>query len=286
MNQDQAAQAPRSYMGLVECSNDEYHSAPGISKSHLDVINGKSPRHYWHKYLNPNREPENATPAKVLGSAIHSIVLEPDLFKQHYVPNPGIERRSNAGKAEWAAFCAENAGKGILEDAQYQTCLQVRDAVYADPLAGNLLRAPGKAEQSFWALDPDTGELIKCRYDYLHEGGGVAVDLKSTEDASPAGFGKSVFNYRYFLQPPWYFDVLDILYGETPKTWAFLPIEKDPPYVCGVYYATEDQMRAGRDIARRDFMRIVEMKKANTWPGYTGDGPLPVELPTWAKARI
>lgn len=273
----------RSYMGLVECSNEEYHSAPGISKSHLDTIAGKSPLHYWHRYLNPDRQPEEPTPALILGTAVHSIVLEPDLFAVGYVPNPGIDRRSNAGKAEYAAFQAEHKGKIILSDEDYQTCLHIRDAVHRHPLAKGLLTG-GKAEQSFFALDPDTGELIKCRYDYLHDGGGMAVDVKSTEDASPAGFGKSAANFRYFLQPPWYFDVLDILYGETPKHWAFLAFEKKPPYAIGVYYATEDLMALGREVARRDFMRIVECKKAGTWEDY-GVEPLPLELPRWALPR-
>lgn len=274
-------------MGLVECSNDEYHSAPGISKSHLDCIAGKSGKHYWHKYLNPNREPEGSTPAKILGTAIHAVILEPDLFKADYVPSPGFDRRTTAGKAEWAAFQAENAGKIILSDDDYQTCLKVRDSVYQDELAGALLRAPGKSEQSFWALDPDTGELVKCRYDRLQDDGGLALDVKSTEDASPAGFGKSVANYRYYVQPPWYFDVLDILYAETPRAWAFLAVEKEPPYVCGIYYATDAQMAMGRDAARRDFNRIVELKRAGVFPGYTAEGPLPVELPGWAtKGRM
>lgn len=280
------AEAKRSYMGLVQCSNEEYHSAPGISKSHLDTIAGRSPKHYWHRYLNPDREPEAQTPAKILGTAIHAAILEPDLFTSGFVPNPGIERRSNAGKAEWAAFCAENTGKVILSDEDYQACLKVRDAVYADELAGGLLRVPGKSEQSFWALEPDTGELIKCRYDRLLDDGSAAVDVKSTDDASPAGFGKSVWNYRYHLQPPWYFDVLDILYNETPRAWAFLAVEKEPPYAVGVYYATPEQMSLGREIARRDFMRIVEHKRSGKFPGYTAGGPLPVEFPGWAKARI
>lgn len=282
-------------MGLVEMTNEEYHAAPGVSKSHLDVINGKSLMHYWHKYLNPEREAEKTTPAKMLGTAIHSVVLEPDLFTSGYVPNPGIERRSNAGKAEYAAFVKENEGKLILEDEDYQRCLQIRDAVHRHPVARGLLSG-GKAEQTFFALDPDTGELVKCRYDYLLDGGSMAVDVKSTEDASPIGFGKSAANYRYDLQPPWYFDILDILYGEVPKAWAFLAFEKDPPYAIGIYYARQEQMIVARDTARRDFMRIVtakrmwaEAQKADPaallndfWPDY-GAEILPLQLPSWTK---
>lgn len=266
-------------LGLVELSNDEYHRGGGVSKSHLDCIAGASPRHYWWKYINPDREPQAPTPAMVLGSAIHSIILEPDLFTQEYVPNPGIERRSNAGKAEYAAFVAEHKGKIILEDEDYQTCLHVRDAVHLHPVAAGLLTG-GKAEQSFYAIDNETGELIKCRTDYL--AGDLIVDVKSTDDASPTGFGKSAANFRYPIQVAWYHDVLDAAFGEHPQHWVFLAVEKKPPYAIGIYFAERDQVARARVAARRDFMRIVECKRSGQWPDY-GVEAMPLSLPAWWK---
>lgn len=268
-------------MGHVEMTDDQYHAGPGVSKSHLDVVASSSMLHYWHRYLNPDRTPDPDTPAKLLGKGIHSVTLEPDLFKDRYVPNPGIERRSNAGKAEWAAFIAENEGKTILSDDDYQVCLQVRDAVHRHPVARGLLTG-GKSEQTFFALDPEHNELVKCRYDYLRDSGDMAIDVKSTEDASPEAFGKSVANYRYDLQPAWYFDVLDILYGEVPKSWVFLAVEKSPPYAIGIYFATPEQIEVARVTARRDFARIVQHKQLNHWPDY-GAEVLPLDLPRWMK---
>lgn len=266
-------------LGLVEQTNDEYHSGPGISKSHLDTIAGSSPKHYWHKYLNPDREPNEPTPALVLGSAIHSIILEPDLFTQDYVANPGIERRSNAGKAEYAAFVAENKGKTVLDDEQMQACLAIRDAVHFHPVAAGLLTG-GAAEQAFYAIDPETGELIKCRTDYM--AGDIIVDVKSTEDASPDGFGKSAANFRYPVQVCWYQDVLDAAFGEHPQHWAFLAVEKKPPYAIGIYFPDATDVARARVAARRDFMRIIEHKRSGQWPDYA-DVARPLALPTWWK---
>lgn len=268
-------------LGLVDMTSEAYHAAPGISKSHLDQIAGQSNMHYWARYVDPNREPTKETPAKVLGSAMHSIVLEPDLFKARYVANPGIDRRSNAGKAEYAAFVAENKGKVILDDEGFQTCLAVRDTVYRHPVAKGLLMG-GKAEQAFFAIDPETGELIKCRYDYLHDSGALAVDLKSCEDASPDGFGKSAANYRYPMQPPWYFDVNDALYGEHPEQWVFIALEKAPPYAIGIYFMTKEDMGRGREACRRDLHRIIAAKRDNDWSDY-GAEVLPLTLPSWAR---
>src|SRR3546814_1967815 len=84
--------------GLVEISNDDYHAGPGISKSHLDSIApelGQAPLHYWHKYVNPERERAEPTAAMVLGTAIHTAILEPDLLNQTVVAGLDIPRRSN-----------------------------------------------------------------------------------------------------------------------------------------------------------------------------------------------
>lgn len=265
--------------GLVEISNDDYHAGPGISKSHLDVIAEKSPLHYWYKYINPDRVRDEPTPDMKLGSAIHSAILEPDLFESDYIVSPAFNRRTKEGRALAAEFEEENAGKTVLTLDDYEICLAIRDRVYKHPIASGLLSG-GKAEQSFYAIDPETGELIKCRFDYLHESGAAAIDVKSTLDASPAGFAKSCANFRYDIQPAWYFDILDLLYGEVPEHWIFLAFEKKPPYAIGVYYVTPEIIDRARIAARRDFLRIVECKRNNHWPDY-GEEAMPLEMPRW-----
>jgi hypothetical protein len=63
---------------------EEYHAAPGLSQSgmkHLAI----SPLRYWHKCLNPQREPEEETVAQRVGSALHCAALESDeVFERRY----------------------------------------------------------------------------------------------------------------------------------------------------------------------------------------------------------
>lgn len=268
-------------LGLVQQTNDEYHSGSGISKSHLDAIATASPRHYWHKYLNPNRERSEPTAAMVMGSAVHTAILEPDLFPTEVIKSPGFDRRTKVGKAEYEAFQIANRGKIVLEPEDYDVCLAIRDAVHMHPVAGGLLQS-GQAEQSFYAIDQETGELIKCRTDYLHDSGTMVVDVKTTEDASPAGFGKSSANFRYPVQTAWYNRVLDAAFGEHPANWVFLAVEKKPPYAVGLYYVDPDLAERGAVAAQRDFMRIVEHRRSGVWPDY-GMEPQPLVLPAWSK---
>lgn len=267
--------------GLVQRTNDEYHSGPGISKSHLDTVASASLKHYWQRYINPDREPTEKTPALIMGEAIHRYVLEPDTASQTIAVNPGIDRRSSAGKAEYAQFIAESAGKLIITDEQFLACAAIRDAVYAHPFA-SLLLSGGRAEQSFYAKDAATGELIKCRTDYLHDSGEFIVDLKSTENASPTEFARSAANFRYPMQTAWYHRVLDTVYGEHPTNWVFLAVEKSPPYAIGVYYCNPADVKRAADAAQGYFERIVNARRTGQFPDYATEA-LPLNMPGYWK---
>lgn len=272
---------PARLLGHVDISNDDYHASAGVSKSHLDVVAEQSLLHYWQQYVNPNRLPEEKKEHFVIGHATHAAILEPDLFTSQFVKSPSFNMRTKDGKQMFAHFVEENPGKQILHPEDYQTCLDIRDAVYRHPVAPGLLKN-GKTEQSFYVVDQETGELIKCRFDFLQDGGAIALDLKSTKDASPRGFAKDAANFRYDIAPAWYFDVLKQLYGEIPKHWVWLAVEKVPPFALGIYYARNDDILRAHDCARRDFNRIVLAKKEDFWPDY-GTTVEALEFPSWMK---
>jgi exodeoxyribonuclease VIII len=266
---------------IAGMKNEDYHAAPGISKSHLDEIAGRSPMHYWAKYVDPNREPEVQTPALALGQAIHSAILEPDLFSSKFVVGLDLARRSNADKAAHAAFAFENKDKTIVDADDYEVCLKIRDVVHNHPIASGLLQG-GSAEDAFFADDPETGALIKCKTDYLSGDGEMVIDVKSTIDASPFGFGKQAGNFRYDIAPAWYMDVIDKAIGARPKNFVFLAFEKEAPWAMGIYYVSEEQIDAARRVARQDFKRILRAKAENDFPDY-GNEVLPLSLPGWIK---
>lgn len=286
--------APGHYPGM---SNDAYHSAPGVSKSKLDAIDpesGFSPLHYWHKHVRPDREPEVRTEALILGDAIHKAILEPDLVDAHFIvvpedaPRRPTKAQLNAKKPSleskgaidyWRDFTAEHAGKEILKRDQMDIVLGCRDSAWANPQVSNLLSA-GEAEQSYFAIDAETGALTKCRLDWsrLEIDGGV-VDLKSTEDASPRGFSYSARKYRYDVQDPWYRDVLAAAHQgvDVVEYFSFIAIEKEPPHAIGIYYLEPEEVKAGRELARRDLELIIRCEREGRWPDFS-ERPQPLRI--------
>lgn len=190
-------------------------------------------------------------------------------------------------QAEWLA---NNQGRTVLSQEQWDQLHRMRDAVMAHPAASGV----------------------------LERGQNVVVDLKTTDDASLEGFSRSIATWRYDVQHPYYLDGLreairqsggkipqaavkgaaelsaywidqatgelcrcrpDFWRGE-PKHFVFIAVEKKPPYAVGVYVLDAESVEIGRAQYRVDLGRYAECVKADIWPGY-GDKIQTITVPAW-----
>ena len=255
-------------------SNYDYHAGSELSKSGLDRLQ-KSIKHFKTAF-------NSQTQAMLEGSALHKLVLEPESFFLEYAIAPDVDKRTKAGKTEWAEFAAENEGKELLTSKQMEQIGSMNDAVFGHPLARTLLTG-GEAEVSyFWERE---GIPCKCRPDYLIDGdeGEILIDLKSTLDASPKGFIKSIANFRYDVQASWYMDGVEAVTGVLPEEFIFVAVEKTAPYAVACYTLDVMSLSYGEAKATRDFNKFkgwVE-GEADQWEGYNPE-LVELQLPPWA----
>ena len=265
-------------MALEKLTNEEYHSLDYVSKSHLDLIN-KSPFHYWDRYINPERVIPEPTKAMFLGSAFHTIVLEPDLFEKEYIvesanaPKRPTAIQRNAKKpstqtldaiAYWEEFDKKANGKNLISIEDYDRLTIMRKRIFAHPAANTILNMTGICEQSYQWKDSETGEICKSRPDFHTDDGSLIVDLKTTSDASELGFQKSVHNFRYHVQAGWYLRSL-----KEAEQFVFIAVESKPPYLVAVYNASPDMINAGNRVANKDLATLAQCRKTNKWIGYS-----------------
>ena len=248
-------------------SNSDYHADPAVSASHLHAV-AASPYHYWSRFLAPDRPPSVQTAAMKPGSLTHCAVLEPDQLASRYGIAP--DRRTNAGKAAVAAM--EAAGIEAVTAPEMEQAMAMAASVRSHQAAAALLR-DGKAEQSFWFDDIATGLRCKCRPDWYT--GNTIVDLKTTVDASPKGFAKSVAQWRYHVQQSHY------LAGTFAERFVFIAVEKSYPYAVGVYELDADAVQFGDYERRNNLQTIADCRAISEWPGY-GNTIQPLSLPKWA----
>ena len=191
-------------------------------------------------------------------------------------------------QAEWLA---NNQQRIVLSTDEWQQLHAMRDSVMAHPAARALLTgAPGKAEQSVYWVDALTGELCRCRPDFWRQDG-IIVDVKTTDDASPEGFAKSLVNWRYHVQHPYYLDGCCEAIKQSgasgivpPKHFLFLVVEKKAPYAVAVYQMDQESIDQGSAEYRADLTTYAECRKTENWPGY-GERIQQIGVPTWYLMR-
>ena len=152
-------------------------------------------------------------------------------------------------------------------------------------LSRALFSQPGDAEVSVFAeID---GVPVRARFDFLPEQTDrrrVAVDLKTTLDASFRGFEKSITAYRYDIQLGWYLSALDAAVGPMPHglepEFAFVAVQKNPPYLVAVHAITPQWAQMAAESAARARRIFAECIESGVWPGYPEEIQYH-EPPTW-----
>lgn len=267
-----APSGPGIYYGL---SNEAYHAGPGISKSSLDVL-AKTPADFHDRYLAANRVQQIETPAMAFGTAFHTAVLEPDVFAR-YVVLDKVDRRTKAGQAaheDAIAKAAEQGGR-VISREDFDLISAMSSAVARHPAAE--IFKNGQPELSVYWIDEDTGVLCRCRPDWL--GAGVILDLKTTDDASPAEFTRSAYNYRYWVQAAFYLDGL-AANNVWIKDFVFLAVQKKRPHHVIGYEAAYELIEAGRKKYKSLLHLYSDCAGSGLWPGYPEWSYL--TLPVWA----
>jgi hypothetical protein len=272
--------------------NEAYHNDTSrISKSGLDLIH-QSPAHYYAKYLDPNRVLKEHSPDLLLGSLVHTAVLEPHMLIEEYAVAPNVDRRTKSGKDDWEAFLQFNSDKIVITQDQWDTAQRLRDAVYKHKTAREFLEMAGIVEEPlFWTapVTIKTGEVVnvkcKAKPDKRLEHQRVIIDLKTTRNAKPNDFAKSAVNYRYDVQAAWYRSGFNSVFGQELDAFIFIAVEKEAPYGVSVLFAPDEVFRLGESKYEKDLLVYAECMHNNQWPCYS---PFidALTLPKWAFENI
>ena len=258
-----------------QLSNTEYHAGPGISCTGLKKI-AVSPLHY-------KNGDHKQTAAMFMGSATHSAILEPESFAKQYVTMPaGKDRRST----EYKALAAEYGADNVLSGADSHQIHMMQKAVRANPVAHKwLYEQPGRNELSVYAKDPETGVLVRCRFDRLLDRG-FSPDLKTTTDASPRGFSNAIAKYGYAFQAAFYLDTYYWATGDVLDGFGFIAAESKAPHNVMCYRLDDESIAVGREQYRSALNIYANCLESGVWDGYDGASEEQlIGLPFWALEK-
>lgn len=258
--------------GIYDMPADEYHLHHGISSTGLrKLLPPHCPASF--RYGEPT-----SSPAFDFGKVAHRLVLGDG---EAYTVSPFDSFRTNEAKA-WRAE-QEQAGVTVISADDLARAQAMAATVRAHPWAG-LLFTEGKAEQSLFWVDEETGVQCRARYDYLRDIQGerrlLIPDYKTTRSAEPGKFAKSAADYGYHQQAAFYMDAAIALGLDDDPAFVFVAQEKAQPYLVTVVELDDEAIRLGRALNRRALRLYAECAAKDEWPGYV-PGVATVQLPSY-----
>lgn len=253
--------------GLPEA---EYHAPKDELSSSRAKLILQSPAKLKHDLDKTEQEYKAAYD---VGTAVHTKLLGVGsdfvLYPKEHLTASGAAS-TKAETVEWVKK-QKQAGLTVVTPNESKSVDAMAEAVLAHPLARKLFEREGNPEVSVFAEVLDVKN--RARFDYLPNEGGIAVDIKTTLDASPSGFARSAAKFGYHIQRGHYLDVLKRASGRDVEM-LFVTVEKDAPHLVGVHQLNQEfaDMGVAEALEARDI--FSRCRESGEWPGY----PMKVHL--------
>lgn len=271
---------------------EQYQAWNCFSKS-MTKAAFKSGAHLDH-YIHNKKE----TSYMALGSLVDCLVLEPHLFEKKFAIQPATyktEKTTGRGDKKQTVIeekpwnlrsnkCKEileviqASGKQMVSEADLDKAQRMRAALLENAEAAVSITG-GKHQVSICWLDPRSGVKCKGRIDIQNKTS--LDDLKTTIDASPDGFQKTIGSQLYHVQAGAYCEGWEILTGETlPFRFIVVETSEDTPTpAVALYELDSTSVVAGKLMFHRALANVAHWLKTGV-RGYS-EFFEPIEAPYW-----
>lgn len=281
----------------LDVPEDLYHEAPFCSQSFMWTLIDDSPMDAKYKRDHPEE-----TKSTVLGSAMHTMVLEPDLLEERFVVKGKCESTTQTGKRcsrmgsvhrgdHW--YCGQHdpgSDFGVIDprlvmtSEEHAAAVAMAHRLKAKSWIRRMLNSEGPTELTIlWRHEP-TQVLIKCRIDKLDIARKRAMDLKSARQANKRGFSLAITKWGYDIQAATYMKACEA-FGIKLLDFAFAVVKNTAPFGAALYRVDEPSVRKAWAIME-DFLPVyAECEAKKEWADYP-EGPEGVSASSWSRGLL
>lgn len=253
---------------LSDLSDADYHGNEGLSSSDVKKL-AKNPQ-AW-RYMKEHGHVD--TPQLAFGRAFHCMGLEPTEYDKRYVTVKSTTRTTKAFKD---AVKANPDRQVMLESETNRARAMAIACRSSEQIDYSELVGTARIEHSGYWFEGDL--LCKFRPDIMTDT--CIYDLKSTTDASPEGFQRSVIRYGYHTSAAWYLRGANKVLGNANRRFLWIAVEKDAPHAVQVYEATSELLALGQRECQRGIANYRKCTEADTYPAYATE-VLPMSVPAY-----
>lgn len=200
--------SPGVYIGMPDTV---YHADPSLGSSNLRKVAISPPDFWFSSFMNPAREDDKDTPARLRGTAVHVLVLYgEEAFSQGYLRIPHTNDMSSGEKGAMTKKynAAAATSQRIALPAKVYDNVAISSAMISRNKELSRALVGGINEVSIFWIDEETGIPLKARLDCLKPRG--VGDLKSItnrlDKSFPQACRDSIATYRYDGQAAHYME--------------------------------------------------------------------------------
>ena len=134
-----------------------------------------SPKYYYYeKYQKEQKESKKHFH---IGSALHELILEPELFESNFAVSPKFDRRTKDGKAGYDLFELQNEGKTIINEDDMEMIRKMAESSLSNETFVELIKESHR-EVSCYTTDEKTGLKLRLRPDAMAGNKSTITDIK------------------------------------------------------------------------------------------------------------
>jgi exodeoxyribonuclease VIII len=245
-------------LGVYEdLPEEEYHADDALGSTDIKTLSQSTEKFFYRKNT---PDSFSSTSSLVLGSAIHSLILDgfEEFFRKFKI------RKKPRGKEFMGT------GNSILTKEDWKKIAIWYRKLKNHPASKEILENKNiKTELSyFWEQE---GVRYKCRFDILINNR-LIVDLKTIQnpyDNFDKGLNLHIAKYRYHLQAQHYLNGLKSMQKELSidksPMFVFLFIEKSLPFRVGRKILAEDILSTAQQEIEAAITKYQEAKDNNYW---------------------
>lgn len=290
------AKAKITATGHYDLTNEEYHGdccdGPSLSASSIKQL-VSDPAEYWlNSPLNPNRKKPKENKAFNVGTAAHTMVLEPELLGEtiSVIPNDILASNGALSTKAAKAFVAEQTelGRTVIKEDEWQAVCDMADAISDNQVVMRAM-AGTLNEQSLIVRDDEAGVYIKSRPDQMpQDNGRFIVDLKTTDRTGIDAWEKSsMVDLRYDIQGALMIWSLEKVLGVKAAGVMYVVVCKEPPHRVAVR-TLRPACPSGRVLLDHGWLDVkagvatfAECFATGVWPS-PWDSVRDISVPDWA----
>jgi hypothetical protein len=223
---------------------------------------------YFHEYIRGDLKRET-TPDMLLGQAIHCFMLEPSKFCKEFAVAPKCDRRTKEGKATWQQFVDQFGSAKLLDSEQMAIVEGVAGSLveheYANKIfVGDVQRICERGIKFEYA-----GMKAKALPDMVLPDSQLIVDLKTTNDPSPAAFRRYNMDNGRHRQAFWYRQAVRSIY-DADFEFLFVAVRNRFPYEIATYTLTDEMYSIAKAEVDAAIGAIQTSIVTNNWaPAYS-----------------